>query len=85
MGGYTRAVSGQRLGKHVPLAIQQSLNNATVGLQQWEKCFLRGSCREVISEAKLESIHSVNKLFITYLYILLFMYVHTDNGLNDRL
>jgi hypothetical protein len=36
MGGYTRAVSGQRLGKHVPFARQQILNNATVGLQQWK-------------------------------------------------
>jgi hypothetical protein len=31
MGAYTRAVSGQRLGKHVPVAMQQILNNATVG------------------------------------------------------
>jgi hypothetical protein len=30
MGGYTRAVYGQRLGKHVPVARQQILNNATV-------------------------------------------------------
>jgi hypothetical protein len=34
---YTRAVSGQRLGKHIPIARQQILNNTTVGLQQW-KC-----------------------------------------------
>jgi hypothetical protein len=33
MGGY-RAVSAQRIGKHVPIARQQILNNATVGLQQ---------------------------------------------------
>jgi hypothetical protein len=31
------AVSGQRLGKHVPVARQQILNNATVGLQQWKR------------------------------------------------
>jgi hypothetical protein len=31
MGGYTRVVSEQRLGKHVPVARQQILNNATVG------------------------------------------------------
>jgi hypothetical protein len=36
MGGYTRTVSGQRLGKHVPVARPQILNNATVGPQQWK-------------------------------------------------
>jgi hypothetical protein len=30
------AISGQRLGNHVPVASQQILNNATVGLKQWE-------------------------------------------------
>jgi hypothetical protein len=30
MGGYTRPVSGQRLGKHVPIARKQIFNNATV-------------------------------------------------------
>jgi hypothetical protein len=39
MGGYTRSVSGQRLGKHVPVAMQQILNNATIGLQQWKSLF----------------------------------------------
>jgi hypothetical protein len=38
MGGYTRAVSGQRLGKHVPVCRQHILNNAAVGLQQWKSC-----------------------------------------------
>jgi hypothetical protein len=38
IGGYTKAVSGQRLVKHVPVARQQILNNATVGLQQWKSC-----------------------------------------------
>jgi hypothetical protein len=38
MGGFTRAVSGQRLGKHVPVVMQQIINNATVGLQQWKSC-----------------------------------------------
>jgi hypothetical protein len=33
MGGYTKAVSGERLGKHVPVARQQTLNIATVELQ----------------------------------------------------
>jgi hypothetical protein len=31
-GGYTRDVSGQRLGKHVSVARQQIINNATVVL-----------------------------------------------------
>jgi hypothetical protein len=38
MGGYTRAFFGQRLGKQIPVARQQILNNATVGLQQWKSC-----------------------------------------------
>jgi hypothetical protein len=38
MSGYTRAVSRQRLGKHIPVVRQQILNNATVGLQQWKSC-----------------------------------------------
>jgi hypothetical protein len=38
MGGYTRAVSGQRLGEHVPAARQKILNNATVELKQWKNC-----------------------------------------------
>jgi hypothetical protein len=37
MGGFTRAVSGQRLGKHVSVARQQIFNNATVVLQQWNR------------------------------------------------
>jgi hypothetical protein len=38
MGEYTTAVSEQRFGKHVPIARQQILNNASVGLQQWKSC-----------------------------------------------
>jgi hypothetical protein len=38
IGKYTRPVSRQRLGKHVPVAWQQILNNAAVGLQQWKSC-----------------------------------------------
>jgi hypothetical protein len=34
MGGYTRPVSGQRLGEHIAVDRQQILNNATVGLQE---------------------------------------------------
>jgi hypothetical protein len=44
IGGYTRGVSGQRLGKHVPIANKQIFNNATVGLQQWNNGLLRGPC-----------------------------------------
>jgi hypothetical protein len=36
MEGYTRAVSEQRIVKHVSVARQKILNNAKVGLQQWE-------------------------------------------------
>jgi hypothetical protein len=57
MDRYTRAVSGQRLGKHVPVARQQILNNATVRLQQWvlfstwsvPRCYKQGT-RSVESE-----------------------------------
>jgi hypothetical protein len=38
MGGYIRAVSGQPLSEHIPIARQQILNNATVGLQQGKNC-----------------------------------------------
>jgi hypothetical protein len=37
MGGYTRAVPGQWLGKHVLVSRKQILNNATVGLKQWKR------------------------------------------------
>jgi hypothetical protein len=37
MGGYTRAVSGQRLREHVPVYRRHILNNATVGLQQGKR------------------------------------------------
>jgi hypothetical protein len=36
MGRYTRAVSGERICKHISIARQQILNNETVGLQQWK-------------------------------------------------
>jgi hypothetical protein len=35
-GGYTRAVSEQQLGKYVPVARQQIINNATAGQEQWK-------------------------------------------------
>jgi hypothetical protein len=52
MGENTRAVSGQWLGNHVPVARQQILNNATVELQQWKNFFLRCPCPEVINETR---------------------------------
>jgi hypothetical protein len=48
IGEYTRHVSRQRLGKHVPVARQQILNNATVGLRQRKWVFPCGSCQDVI-------------------------------------
>jgi hypothetical protein len=50
MDGYTRAVSGQRLGKHVPVVRQKNLNNARVGLQQRKSCFLCGLWPDIISK-----------------------------------
>jgi hypothetical protein len=52
LGKYNRPVSRQQLGKHVPVARQQIPNNATVGLQQRNSCFLRGPCRDVKSETR---------------------------------
>jgi hypothetical protein len=37
MRRYTRAFSGYWLGKHVPFARQQILNNAAVGLQEGKR------------------------------------------------
>jgi hypothetical protein len=60
-GGYTRAVSGQRLGEHVPVARQQIINNETVGLQQWTRCvstwsvprsYLEDNCSEPLSSVR---------------------------------
>jgi hypothetical protein len=45
MGGCTRAVSEQRLGKHVPAATD---TNATIG----ELCFICGTCRDVRSKGQ---------------------------------
>jgi hypothetical protein len=63
-GGYTTAVSGQRLDKHVPVARRQILNNATVGLQQWKNCVLYVVCDEVIGETRFEA-WSVESEFCT--------------------
>jgi hypothetical protein len=61
MGGYTRAVSGQRLSKHVPIARQQNLNNARVGLQQWKSCFLCGLWPDIISKGQGQLFSSVRE------------------------
>jgi hypothetical protein len=48
MGGYTTAVSGQRLGEHVPAARQQILNNATAAYNNVRAvfCMVRAEIRE---------------------------------------
>jgi hypothetical protein len=46
MGGYTRAVSGQRLGKHF---LAETDPNAT----KEELCFLSGPYRNVISKGQV--------------------------------
>jgi hypothetical protein len=53
MGGYTRAVSGQRLGKNVAVVMQQIVINAKAGLQQWKSYFLCCPCRDIISKNKV--------------------------------
>jgi hypothetical protein len=50
-GRCTRAISGQRLGKHVPASAD---TNITIG----ELCFLRGPCRDVISKGQGQLIVS---------------------------
>jgi hypothetical protein len=49
MGAYTSAVSGQRLGQHVPAA---SDTNITIE----ELYFLCGPCRDVISKGQIQSL-----------------------------
>jgi hypothetical protein len=52
---YTRAVSRQRLGKHIPAKqTQRPLLGSSWTTTMGELCFLRGACREVISGAILE-------------------------------
>jgi hypothetical protein len=54
MGGYTRAVSGQRLGKHVLAATD---TNPIIG-----DCFLCGPCRYVYSKGRgCSSVSSVQE------------------------
>jgi hypothetical protein len=50
MGGYTRAVSGQRLSKHVPLLGSRFLIMRQLDATVKELCFLCGPCRDVISK-----------------------------------
>jgi hypothetical protein len=47
-----RPVAERWLGKHVPVARQQIINTATVGLQQWNNCFLRDPYLDVISKGQ---------------------------------
>jgi hypothetical protein len=51
MDRYTRSVSRQQLSKCVPVAKQQILDNATVGLQ-WKSCFLCGPSHDIISKGQ---------------------------------
>jgi hypothetical protein len=54
MDGYTRAVSGQRLGKHVPAATKRN-NGGTVG----KGVFQRGPCRGVVIRKTIGATKSV--------------------------
>jgi hypothetical protein len=56
MDGYIRVVTGQRLGKHVPAAKQQILNNSTVELQQWKRGVLRYPGSHTISKGQSQLI-----------------------------
>jgi hypothetical protein len=55
MGGYTGRVSGQRLGKHVPVARQQILNNVTVELQQWKSFVFYVVRAEIIKKTRFKA------------------------------
>jgi hypothetical protein len=58
MGGYTRAVFGQRLGKHVPAATHERNNRIAVFsvwsmprcYKQWTRLELSQFCAEVCEE-----------------------------------
>jgi hypothetical protein len=56
MGRYTRAISGQQFGKHIPVATDL---NTTIE----ELCFLCGLCQDVVStEQGVSSVEeSVNR------------------------
>jgi hypothetical protein len=63
MDGNTRVVSGQRLGKHVPIARQKILNNTKVGIQQRTTVFLMWSVPRCYKQGtSLESVSSVRGL-----------------------
>jgi hypothetical protein len=49
MGGYTVAVSGHWLGKHVPVARQKILNNAAVDYSSGGAVFSVGVTAEIIT------------------------------------
>jgi hypothetical protein len=56
MGGYTRAVSGQRLGKHVPAATDKR-NNRRAVFSMWSlpRCCKHGAGLE-LSQLKVSSV-----------------------------
>jgi hypothetical protein len=58
MDGYTRAVSGQRLGKRVPVAMQQIFNNTTVELQQWKSYDFYVVRAEMLNKLCTESVNT---------------------------
>jgi hypothetical protein len=67
-GGYTRAVSGQRPGKYIPVTRQQILNNATVernsrrdvlSMVSVPRCYKQGTRLDPVSERKREERHYV--------------------------
>jgi hypothetical protein len=62
MDGYTTAVSGQRLGEHVPVARQQILINETVGLQQWKRGVSTWSVqRSYLEDDRGDPVSSIRK------------------------
>jgi hypothetical protein len=58
MGKYTRAVSRQGLGKHVPAATNTSNNRSIVALEQWfvPKCYKEDQLRPRAGSSVLKSV-----------------------------
>jgi hypothetical protein len=56
--------SGQRLGKHVPVARQQIPSNATVGLQEWKICIFYVVRAEMIKARDRVSLVSSIRQFM---------------------
>jgi hypothetical protein len=60
-GGYT-AISGQRLGKLVPVPRQQILISQQLGYKRMEEpCFLHGLCWDAVSKGQGQLFISVHK------------------------